>query len=160
MAIYVVSLPQLAEMHARRTRHEVARPGAAGTPSTRAPKAAAENATKGPADVPAPASTPLGGKDPGAAGSVEGMLSLPKSQIEALLADRDESGSRALLSLICRLSSVEAQLADLRARVCGMAPSTPPPATAHAGHEEVGDASKADLLEQVFRNNLLLRRMD
>lgn len=160
MAIYLVSLPRLARLREGRVSREAARPNPAGRQPSAEHEGAAEKATENPIDVSAVALPPSPGGSPGLERSLEDLLRLPKSQIKALLSECGESGSRALLALICRLASIESHLADLSAHVRGMAVLSPPPMGAHTDCEDVPDASKSELLEQVFRKNLLLRRME
>ncbi len=82
------------------------------------------------------------------------------TQLGGLLSESNEPGNKALLTLVYRLAAIEAQLADLGVQARGISPPSPSLSDAHDVHREVGDAGKSGLLEQVFRNNLLLRRMD
>lgn len=102
-------------------------------------------------------------------------LGLSPREIEPLVDQSGQAGGKALLSLILRMSSLEAQIADLRARVAS-SPSTavtpPPPLTGPApmagpAHMTVQppppprqssseDGGKDGILEQIFNNNLAL----
>ena len=88
--------------------------------------------------------------------SVEGLLSLPRSELLALLSDYGESGSKVLLALVYKLASLEAQLSDLRARV-RKGPTSKAGPTYQVQAEMQSDL--VDVLEQVFRKNLSLRKM-
>ena len=116
--------------------------------------------TVGSTDVPVAPTVPPIPQSPDLPASVEDLLQLPKSQLEALLSECDEPRSKALLALIYRLAVVEARLADLDARVHTPTAPAPRPGRTDGVQDWIIDASKSDLLEQVFRKNLLLRRLD
>lgn len=82
------------------------------------------------------------------------------TQLGGLPSECNEPGKKVLLTLLYRLAAIEAQLADLGVQARGISPPSPGLSDVHDAHMEVGDAGKSGLLEQVFRNNLLLRRMD
>ncbi len=73
---------------------------------------------------------------------------------------------RCMLALVYRLASIEQHLADLKADLCGgFRPASlrgvegvGPVAEADSGKSE-GAAGKLELLEQMFRHNVLLRRL-
>ena len=86
------------------------------------------------------------------------LLELPR--IEQLLSELGKSEGKALLVLIHRLAAVESQLADLQARMSVTAPPAPVAAGGRITHTEPRSPNKSELLDQVYRKNLLLRRMD
>ncbi len=160
MAVYLISLRRLEGIHARRSRQYKALPaGAREQPST-LHEAVAETRTWESVRAPAVPATKRIAESPGAAGPTEEWLRLPKSQIEALLSESGELGSKALLALIYRLSSVESQLAELRAQIRDAVAPAPTSERVHSGPQAMQDASKAELLEQVFRKNVALRSTD
>ncbi len=73
---------------------------------------------------------------------------------------------RFMLGLVYRLAGVEQDLADLKAALCGGTrpallsgvEGVGPVAEADSGKSE-GAVGKPELLEQMFRHNVLLRRM-
>ncbi len=78
----------------------------------------------------------------------------------------DFRGSGASLPVVYRLAGVEQDLADLKADLCRVfrpallsgVEGVGPVAEADSGKSE-GAAGKLELLEQMFRHNVLLRRM-
>lgn len=76
-------------------------------------------------------------------------------ELDAWLATSDAADRRVLLAVLYRLASVEADLADLRAQIERASPAV------HARRRTRRNAptSKSNVLEQVFRSNLTLRRM-
>ncbi len=153
MAVYWVSLPQLPDGVAERAERCE---GISAPPPT-------QEARANPV-------APAGGDDPSAEASVaathdladvtQRLLELPKPRIEQLLSELGNSEGKALLVLIHRLAAVESQLADLQARMSVTATPAPVAAGGRTVHTEPRAAGKSELLDQVYRKNLLLRRMD
>ena len=91
--------------------------------------------------------------------SVADLLSRSGPELDAFLADCGQPVNRVLIAILCRLGSIETQLARLSA-------SKPVPATTRAGPGRGNDSSpeatgmsKSALLDQVFRKNLALREV-
>jgi hypothetical protein len=92
--------------------------------------------------------------------SVEELLSLPRAELESLLAQSGAASSKVLLSLIFRLATLERRLETLGSQArTARVPTIRAPATSLAP-VSFGPGAKSDLLEQVFRKNLLLRQGD
>ncbi len=160
MAVYLVSLERLARMRARSALCRMEPQNAAATEPISASDAVVATLGKEAVTEPAPSYTRRAQESSGSStSSPEELLNLSKSQIETLLSGWDELGRRAFLALIHRLASVELQLADLRARVRGTPPSPSVPVSP-IGKENIHEASQSELLEQVFRKNRSLRKMD
>ncbi len=93
------------------------------------------------------------------------VLGLSASEVDGLLRQFGESGGRALLALIYRLSSIESELAALRMLmerggaanvvVGGAAPGWNLPDAQATGQSARG-GRQADMLKQVFQSNLAL----
>lgn len=91
----------------------------------------------------------------GVGDSVERLLHLPRGELAKLLAEADGSANKVWLALIYRLSALESQVNELAGALRAAAsPVMPAPAVA-AGR---GADGRADVLEQVFRKNLTLRK--
>ncbi len=89
--------------------------------------------------------------------SVEHLLQLPRGELARLLAEADGSANRVWLALIYRLSALESQVTELAAALrsaAAPAAKMPVAATRTGGN---GDG-RPDVLEQVFRKNLSLRK--
>jgi antitoxin (DNA-binding transcriptional repressor) of toxin-antitoxin stability system len=159
VAIYVVSLPSLARFREWRARRKEAFPEAAGIEPRSSCAEAGEQVTETRNGVPTATLTPSSREKFGPAEAVENLLSLSKPQVETLLSEQGKLAGKAWLALISRLASIETQLARLIAQGCAGALSAPVVGGADMNHQEVRDTGKSELLERVFRNNLLLRRM-
>ena len=62
-----------------------------------------------------------------------------------------------LLAIIYRLATIERQMDDLGSYLRGRGVQHSYPTPANVGQPVVGEAGKAEVLEQVFRKNLSLR---
>ena len=86
------------------------------------------------------------------------LLDLSPPQLWQLVAEEHEPTNRLLLAVMYRLAVVDTQLAGLNASLRGGIPTERP---RPRGHGNTGwkaqSASKSELLEKVFRKNLLLR---
>lgn len=152
MAVYLVSLRRLGGWCGPRPTHE--------TSGSDAKRGRLPYTLKGEAsgEVDEPSGVVRVGEGSGLSSSIQSLLNLPESKIEASLRECGESGSKLLLALIYRLAAVETQLADLSTCVRGQTPPPSKPDSTHVIQEHVHDAGKSDLLQQVFRKNLSLRR--
>ena len=160
MAIYGVSLSSLERLRKGGARGKEALPEAAGRRPATACAQAGEQATKIPSDAPTVPSTLPSGEKLGPVESAANLLNLSRPQVEALLSEQGGLTGKAWLTLISRLASIETQLASLSDQACTRSVSKPPLVSVQTNRQEMDDTSKAELLEQVFGNNLLLRRMD
>ena len=87
--------------------------------------------------------------------SVEHLLHLPRGELARLLAEADGSANKVWLALIYRLSALESQVTELAAALRSAAsPAAKMPVA--AGRD--GGDGRSDVLEQVFRKNLSLRK--
>lgn len=87
------------------------------------------------------------------------LLDLSPPQLWQLIAEEHEPTSRLLLAVMYRLAVVDSQLADLNAYIRGGTTTKPPrPKRDEDTGWKAHTASKSELLEDVFRKNLLLRK--
>ena len=108
----------------------------------------------------------------GAEGPEDSTGSLPGAGLSAACTGAEASPSetnpamgRFMLGLVYRLAGIEQDLADLKADLCGGSrpaslsgvEGVGPVAEADSGKSK-GPAGKLELLEQMFRHNMLLRR--
>lgn len=89
------------------------------------------------------------------------VLGLSHDELDDLAARFGQSGGRALLALIYRLSSIESELAALRSLIeRGAAGQAAPANSSDTRDNQAGSQSAGDdplgLLEQVFKSNLAL----
>ena len=89
---------------------------------------------------------------------VDGLLDLSPPQLWQLVAKEHEPTNKLLLAVMYRLAVVDTRLADLNAHLRGGVSTK---RRRPKGHGNTGwkaqPASKSELLEKVFRKNLLLR---
>ena len=156
MATYFVSLERLARSrgllrHKKTASQEPSVGVFTGRDVGNTVRAASADASVG---IASPDRTPRG-REPAI---VAELLDLPPPQLWQLVAEEHEPTSRLLLAVMYRLAVVDTRLADLNAHLRG-GTSTKPPRP--KGDEDTGwkahSASKSELLEDVFRKNLLLR---
>jgi hypothetical protein len=97
------------------------------------------------------------------------VLGLSSSEFDRLLSRFGSQGGRALLALIYKLSSIESELTALRKAIekAGLSQANEKPADhGNAAIEPASappalDKDQPGILDQVFRNNLVLwRKMD
>ncbi len=161
MGTHFVSLRQLADLRK------------AGAPShsasTRRSSVSGDGA-EGPED--STGSLPGTGLSAGSAGCADGVAwakdpcEPARSGAEASPFETNPVMGRFMLALVYRLAGIEQQLADLKADLCGGSrpaslsgvEGVGPVAEADSGKSK-GPAGKSELLEQMFRHNVLLRRM-
>lgn len=158
MAVYVICLRRLRKLSARRSLGQPPPEALRTKPPTIRKAAPEEGTAKNPVDVPAGDIAQVARAGAGVVGASGTPASSPKSQINVQPLEWGESGGKALLALLYRLGSIEAQLADLTAHVRGVSVPASVCKKPDHSHQETGNASKSELLEQVFRENLLLRR--
>ncbi len=155
MAVHVVSLERLEGARARRLQREAAPDRAGLGPSSVVNPAGNETTDVG--RVTAAAVPRLSGADVGTDSSAGKTTGDGESQADAPISESGEFGSKAMLALIYRLGAIEAQLAELTARLGGVSAAVPTPAAVHPGYHGVRHAGTSQLLEQVFHKNLSLR---
>ncbi len=155
MAVHLVSLERLEGARARRLQRETARDPAGLEPSSVANPTGDETTNGG--RVTAAAVPRLSGVDTGTDSSAGKTAGGGESQADAPISESGEFGSKAMLALIYRLGAIEAQLAELTARLGGVGGAVLTPAAVHPSHHEVGHAGSSQRLEQVFHKNLSLR---
>lgn len=166
MAVYVVSIQGLALRATKRASERTRWAGSPNATPTIATEREARQATRQPTkESPATAEKSDGDSD-SLGPEVEGLVGSSRERIEALCSQLDESGGKAFLMLVHRLASVETQLAKLQSRVAGDSSRTRIP-TRNQTKNQVPEepwashsASKLDVLEEVYRKNLELRRTD
>jgi len=92
----------------------------------------------------------------------DGVLGLSSSEFDRLLNRFGLQGGRALLALIYKLSSIESELTALRKAIEKAGPSITNEIPAHHGSTATAppamDKDEPGILDQVFRNNLVLWR--
>lgn len=88
-------------------------------------------------------------------------LGFSQSEVEALVQQAGPDAGRLLLSLLCRISSVESELAELRQQI-GRAPAyapAPGPQLRQASQSDPSSKGRSALLEKVFQNNQILWKL-
>ena len=156
MATYFVSLERLARSRGSLQHHETAsQERAVGVITDRGVgntvRAASADARAG---IASPDRTPRR-REPVSAAE---LLDLPPPQLWQLVAEEHEPTSRLLLAVMYRLAVVDTQLADLNAHLRGgISTKRPRPKGGGNTGRKTQPASKSELLEKVFRKNLLLR---
>ncbi len=89
---------------------------------------------------------------------VDGLLDLSPPQLWQLVAKEHEPTNKLLLAVMYRLAVVDTRLADLNAHLRGGVSTKRRRPKEHANTGwKAQSASKSELLEKVFRKNLLLR---
>ncbi len=157
----MVSLKRLGRLCTQRWPRHAAPVDTTGTEASTAHKAGAEAAQPGDTRRESQAAALTLAQLSGASAKVTESRGEPlnpaKLPTKPRLLEGDVSGGKALLGLIYRLGSIEAQLADLTAEVRGVSAPLPTPGKAQPVHQRVGNAGRSELLDQVFHKNLSLR---
>ncbi len=155
MAVHVVSLERLEGERARRLKREAPPDPAVLRPSSVANPTGDEIKDGG--RVTAAAVSRLSGADAGTDSSTGKTTGGGESQADAPISESGDFGSKAMLALIYRLGAIEAQLAELTARLGGVSAAVPTPAVVHSSPLGVRPGGTSQLLDQVFHKNLSLR---
>lgn len=88
-------------------------------------------------------------------------LGFSQSEVEALVQQAGPDAGRLLLSLICRVASVESELAELRQQI-SRAPAyaaAPAPQLRQVVQPDASSSGRSALLEKVFQNNMMLWKL-
>lgn len=86
-----------------------------------------------------------------------GLLHVSESELDSLVAECSQPVRKVLLALMFKLGFLESQVARLGASAPTKGAMLLQPGGSRKWAGKLGDTSKSELLEQVFRNNLSLR---